>query len=399
MKKLLVFATVALVSLAGYAQQALWGSAPVVSPEVHSDHTVTFRLKAPKARQVQLHGDFLPTTAIKTERGEFDVAMPVDMVEKDGVWEWTTPQPLQPELYSYNMIIDGVKVNDPSNVYMIRDVASVFSVFIVGGERGDLYSVNEVPHGTVSRIWYESPGLKMNRRLTVYTPAGYEKGGKYPVFYLLHGAGGDEEAWINLGRTSQILDNLIAQGKVEPMIVVMTNGNAWQQAAPGESPLGYTVPSMGTGAQRQAVEADFVSTFPDVVKFVEKTYRVKKGKANRAIAGLSMGASHSCAISRLYPDMFDYVGLFSGGGGRPNLKDNPLYGDMEGLLAKQFAKKPALYYIACGNRDFVYKGIEEYRQFLTEKGYPFEYFETGEGHIWRNWRIYLSEFAPRLFKK
>ena len=200
--------------------------------------------------------------------------------------------------------------NDPSNVYMIRDVASVFSVFIVGGERGDLYSVNEVPHGTVSRIWYESPGLKMNRRLTVYTPAGYEKGGKYPVFYLLHGAGGDEEAWINLGRTSQILDNLIAQGKVEPMIVVMTNGNAWQQAAPGESPLGYTVPSMGTGAQRQAVEADFVSTFPDVVKFVEKTYRVKKGKANRAIAGLSMGAYHSCAISRLYPDMFDYVGLF-----------------------------------------------------------------------------------------
>ena len=97
--------------------------------------------------------------------------------------------------------------------------------------------------------------------------------------------------------------------------------------------------------------------------------------------------------------MFDYVGLFSGGGGRPNLKDNPLYGDMEGLLAKQFAKKPALYYIACGNRDFLYKGIEEYRQFLTEKGYPFEYFETGEGHIWRNWRIYLSEFAPRLFKK
>ena len=200
MKKLFLLAAVALVSLVGYAQQALWGSAPVVSPEVHADHTVTFRLKAPKARRVQLHGDFLPTTAIKTERGEFDVAMPVDMVEKDGVWEWTTPQPLQPELYSYNMIIDGVKVNDPSNVYMIRDVASVFSVFIVGGERGDLYSVNEVPHGTVSRIWYESPGLKMNRRLTVYTPAGYEKGGKYPVFYLLHGAGGDEEAWINLGR-------------------------------------------------------------------------------------------------------------------------------------------------------------------------------------------------------
>ena len=145
MKKLVAISAFLLTALAGHAQQALWGAAPVVSPEIHPDHTVTFRLKAPKARQVQLMGDFLPTKAIKTERGEFDVAMPVDMVEKEGVWEWTTPEPLKPELYSYNLLIDGVKVNDPSNVYMIRDVASVFSVFIVEGERADLYKVNEVP--------------------------------------------------------------------------------------------------------------------------------------------------------------------------------------------------------------------------------------------------------------
>ena len=133
---------------------------------------------------------------------------------KDGVWEFTTPEPLKPELYSYTFLVDGLKINDPANVYMIRDVASVTNVFIIGGdERIDLYKVNKVPHGTVSKVWYNSPALGMDRRLTVYTPAGYETSGKrYPVFYLLHGMGGDENAWSELGRTAQILDNLIAQG-------------------------------------------------------------------------------------------------------------------------------------------------------------------------------------------
>ena len=159
-----------------------------------------------------------------------------DLIEKDGIWEFTSA-PLAPELYSYSFVVDGLMMRDPSNVYMIRDVASVTNVFIIGGGRADLYKVNDVPHGSVTRVWYESPSLKMNRRLTVYTPAGYEqnKSKKYPVFYLLHGAGGDEEAWIALGRTAQILDNLIAQGKAEPMIVVMTNGNAGEQAADRKS--------------------------------------------------------------------------------------------------------------------------------------------------------------------
>ena len=386
-----------LVCAMTFAQQALWGGAPVVSPEIHDNNTVTFRLKAPKAVKVQVTGDFLPTQKIKTPFGEFDGPGVADLKEgKDGVWEFTTPEPLKPELYSYSFIVDDLKMMDPSNVYMIRDVATVTNVFIIGGDRADLYKVNKVPHGTVRRMWYNSPALGMDRRLTVYTPAGYETGGKrYPVFYLLHGMGGDEEAWIALGRTSQILDNLIAQGKAKPMIVVMTNGNAAQEAAPGESSLGFAAPSMN---QPKTMEGSFETAFPDVVKFIDKNFRTLANKKNRAIAGLSMGGFHSMHISKQYPDMFDYVGLFSAAIMPGKDVKSPIYDDLEGKLKIQFAKKPALYWIGIGNTDFLYKANEDYRKMLDEKGYKYTSYETGEGHIWKNWRIYLTEFAPLLFK-
>ena len=386
-----------LICAMTFAQQALWGAAPVVSPEIHDNNTVTFRLKAPKAVKVQVTGDFLPTQKIKTPFGEFDGPGVADLKEgKDGVWEFTTPEPLKPELYSYSFIVDDLKMMDPSNVYMIRDVATVTNVFIIGGDRADLYKVNKVPHGTVRRMWYNSPTLGMDRRLTVYTPAGYETGGKrYPVFYLLHGMGGDEEAWIALGRTSQILDNLIAQGKAKPMIVVMTNGNAAQEAAPGESSLGFAAPSMN---QPKTMEGSFETAFPDVVKFIDKNFRTLANKKNRAIAGLSMGGFHSMHISKQYPDMFDYVGLFSAAIMPGKDVKSPIYDDLEGKLKIQFAKKPALYWIGIGNTDFLYKANEDYRKMLDEKGYKYIYYETGEGHIWKNWRIYLTEFAPLLFQ-
>ena len=236
----------------------------------------------------------------------------------------------------------------------------------------------------------------MDRRLTVYTPAGYETSGKrYPVFYLLHGMGGDENAWSELGRTAQILDNLIAQGKAKPMIVVMTNGNAALEAAPGESSLGFAAPNMNLP---KTMEGSFETAFPDVVKFIDKTYRTQANKKGRAIAGLSMGGYHSMHISKQYPDMFDYVGLFSAAI-MPN-KDvkSPIYDNLEAKLKTQFAKKPALYYIAIGNKDFLFQANSDYRKMLDEKGYKYEYYETGEGHIWKNWRIYLTEFAPKIFK-
>ena len=385
MKRLSFLVLCFLLCIATFAQQALWGNAPVVSPEVHENHTVTFRLKAPKAVKVQIVGDFTPQGV-------------VEMVEnKEGVWEYTTPEPLAPELYCYNFVVDGLKINDPNNVYRIRDVSSVFDVFIIGGGRADLYKVSKVPHGTVAKVWYKSPSLGIDRRMTVYTPADYETSGKrYPVFYLLHGMGGDENAWSELGRTAQIMDNLIAQGKAEPMIVVMTNGNAAQEATPGESSLGFLPPSMQLP---KTMEGSFETHFPEVVKFIDKNYRTKANKKNRAIAGLSMGGYHSLHISKQYPDMFNYVGLFSAAIFPNKNVSSPVYEDMEGKLEVQFAKKPALYWIAIGKTDFLYKANSDYRKLLDEKGYKYEYFENEDGHIWRNWRIYLSEFAPKLFKQ
>lgn len=396
MIKRLLLTLLFFVFVDAYAQQTLWGDKPIVSPEIHSDNTVTFRMRAPKAVRVQITGDFLPMQHSESAYGKYDVPGIADLKEgKEGVWEYTTPLPLLPELYNYSFIVDGLKTTDPANVYLIRDVATVFNVFIVGGARADLYKVNSVNHGTVSRRWYWSPSLKMNRRLAVYTPAGYEESNKrYPVFYLLHGMGGDEEAWLALGRASQILDNLIAAGNAKPMIVVMTNGNVSQEAAPGESSLGYIVPTMQLP---KTMDGSMEESFPDVVNFIDATYRTVKRKSGRAIAGLSMGGFHSLHISKQYPDMFDYVGLFSAAIMPDKQVKSSVYDNTENRLKIQFNKNPKLYWIAIGKTDFLYKANEEYRKMLNEKGFKYTYYETDEGHIWRNWRIYLTEFVPMLF--
>lgn len=393
MKRLTALTVALLIGVTMFAQQALWGTAPVVSPEIHDNNTVTFRFKAPKAVRVQLTGDFLPVQ----KNAKFEAPGIVDLKEgQEGVWEYTTPEPLKPELYSYSFIVDGLRMNDPANVYLIRDVSTLTNVFIIGGDRADFYKVNPVPHGTVSRIWYDSPALGLERRMTVYTPAGYETSGKrYPVLYLLHGMGGDEEAWISLGRTAQIPDNLIAQGKAKPMIVVMPNGNASQEAAPGESSRGMVPPTMQLP---KTMEGSYEQAFPEIVKFIDKNYRTIKSKSGRAIAGLSMGGFHSLHISKQYPDMFNYIGLFSAAI-MPNKEvSSPIYENMEGKLKVQFDKNPALYWIAIGKTDFLYKANEEYRKLLDEKGYKYTYYESDEGHIWKNWRIYLTEFVPMLFR-
>ena len=396
MIKRLLLTLLFFVFVDAHAQQTLWGDKPIVSPEIHSDNTVTFRMRAPKAVRVQITGYFLPMQHSESAYGKYDVPGIADLKEgKEGVWEYTTPLPLLPELYNYSFIVDGLKTTDPANVYLIRDVATVFNVFIVGGARADLYKVNSVNHGTVSRRWYWSPSLKMNRRLAVYTPAGYEESNKrYPVFYLLHGMGGDEEAWLALGRASQILDNLIAAGKAKPMIVVMTNGNVSQEAAPGESSLGYIVPTMQLP---KTMDGSMEESFPDVVNFIDATYRTVKRKSGRAIAGLSMGGFHSLHISKQYPDMFDYVGLFSAAIMPDKQVKSSVYDNTENKLKIQFNKNPKLYWIAIGKTDFLYKANEEYRKMLNEKGFKYTYYETDEGHIWRNWRIYLTEFVPMLF--
>ena len=214
MKKVLFIVALALMPFFAFAQQALWGVPTIISPEINADKTVTFRFMAPTANRVQVTGDFLPVEKVKTPYGEYERQGFADLQKNEqGLWEFTTVAPLAPELYSYSFVVDSLRMPDPSNVYQIRDVGTITNVFIIPGGRADLYCVNKVPHGTVSKVWYESPSLGMSRRLTVYTPAGYEDSKKrYPVLYLQHGMGGDENAWTELGRAAQILDNLIAQG-------------------------------------------------------------------------------------------------------------------------------------------------------------------------------------------
>lgn len=383
MKKLFIsLAAILLSCVVAQAQQALWSRAAVVSPQINDDGSVTFRLNAPETRKAIVAGDF-------TTKDGKDIGFGEMTRNEQGVWEFTTP-PLRSELYSYTFIVDGVRMCDPSNVYINRDVASVMNILITDGDRGDLYKVNDVPHGSVKRCWYDSPTLGKQRRMTVYTPAGYEQGKeKYPVLYLLHGAGGDEEAWMTLGRTSQIMDNLIAKGQCRPMIVVMTNGNPWQQAAPGESAAGMMQPAMKFDPSQKSFE----EAFGDVISYVESNYRTIRKKEARAVAGLSMGGGHSFNISRMYPDKFDYVGLFSAAVG--GVKD----ADVAASLATQRDKGFKLYWIACGNTDFLYGANRDYMKYLDSIDFPYTYRESDGGHIWRNWRIYLSEFAPMLFAK
>lgn len=404
----LIFAFAIMFMANAFAQQALFAGKTLVSPEINADKTVTFRLYAPKAVTVQLTGDFLPKTKVQTPFGVQESDGIADLKEENGIWTYTTPQPLAPELYSYKFKVNGMDMLDPSNVYRTRDITTFVNIFIITnakGDCGDLYSVNNVPHGNVNRVWYDSPTLGTKRRMTIYTPPTYEEGGKYPVLYLLHGAGGDEEAWPALGRQAQILDNLIAEGKAKPMIVVMTNGNANCDAAPGEWHKGFYTPSfMGhnEGAQPKATTEE---AYKDVMKYVENHYRVLKGQNNTAICGLSMGGYHTYAISKLNPGKFGYIGLFSaaiqmGQSNHGNDINSAIKADDKtaAQLKALFAAKPKLYWIAIGKTDFLYDQNKTYRQYLTENNYPFEYFETGEGHIWKNWRIYLSKFATMVFK-
>lgn len=247
--------------------------------------------------------------------------------------------------------------------------------------------------------------------MTVYTPAGYtdpkNKSKKYPVLYLCHGAGGDEDAWTTLGRAAQILDNLIADGKAEPMIVVMPNGNVNTSAAPGEWSAGMYQPVfMGGGNQFPAAKASMEESFPDIINYVESHYRVLKGAANTAMCGLSMGGGHTFMTTKMYPGKFGYIGLFSAGiftGGRNDNGSTALDRmnadpKLDSDMAALFAAKPKLYYIAIGSTDFLYASSKDLRTWLDAKQYPYEYLETDGGHIWKNWRIYLAEFSQKFFK-
>ena len=379
--RILLSVLVALVAFSPLsAQQNLWQAKGVTSLEVLDDGSVVVRLYAPEAKSVVLKCDFVPDGNVAMQRTD------------DGVWEYRS-EPLASELYCYRFSIDGMAdVVDPASSYVMRDVGSLMSYFIVAGERGDLYAPQGVKHGSLSRVWAPMGGQE--RRMVVYTPAGYERGkGKYPVLYLLHGMGGDEEAWVATGRVVEIMDNLIASGKAEPMIVVMTNGCTKHVAAPGYSEEGMFRPYMSG-----SMDGTFEAMFKDVVEWVDATYRTIAKPEKRAIAGLSMGGFHAMQISKHYPDLFDYVGLFSAAIFRGE-SGVEMYEKLEQRLLRQFELEPKLYWIAIGSGDFLYDENVEYRELLDRLGCKYTYRESAGGHEWRNWRIYLCEFAQMLFKK
>ena len=373
-KALAVFAASLLMAGALSAQELsnfnFGGRQQIVSPEI-ADGQVTFRLAADYATVVQLAGNWLEGA--------------VPMKKENGVWSVTIDLP-SPEIYTYNFVVDGVSVNDPQNYMVQRDGTRYLNMLMVPGERTAPYF--ETDHrGTVTYKWYDSAILGINRRLTVYTPYGYEAKAnakkKYPVLYLLHGAGGDEEAWSSMGRAAQILDNLIEQGKAQPMIVVMPNGNPNQQAAQTlglkTSDVNFRDPAYANAYVRSLCE--------EIVPFIEKEFRVNAKPESRAIAGLSMGGGHTISASPLYPAMFDYICPLSAAG---SANDEQIQ-----TLKKAGVK---LYFLACGTSDFLYEGSKTLDATLTKNGLDHIFYQSEGGHTWANWRLYLQTFAPMLFK-
>jgi enterochelin esterase family protein len=367
-----------------------------VSPEMLPDGRVTFRLLAPAALEVKLNGDW-----------EGGAGVPLVKDDK-GTWS-VSVGPLAPELWGYTFSVDGVRTLDPRNPDSKRDGARLDSILLVPGPASDLYAMKNVPHGRVSQVWYPSPTLKMERRMYVYTPPSYEKGReKYPVLYLLHGAGGDEDAWTTLGRTNMILDNLIAQGKAKPMIVVMPNGNANQNVgqgtayrptpSPGPAALALTtavqpaVPAPPSGGAPRSQSPFPESLVKDIIPYVERSFRVRTDKESRALAGLSMGGGHTVTASNAHPGTFGYIGVFSAG-----------VRNLDETAEKRFAALKAggvrLYYVGCGVEDqLAYAGSQALVEILKKNGFAYRFNETPGGHTWANWRIYLADLAPRLFR-
>jgi len=389
---------------AAYPQQAAPGrgaAAPrPVSPEIHADRTVTFRLSAPKANEVTLNGSW---------EGARDIKMSKD---DNGIWS-VTVGPLGAQLWGYWYLVDGVKALDPGNGETQRDGSRIDNLLMISGPESDLWDFKDVPHGTIHTVWYPSPTLKQDRRrMYVYTPPGYEANQtRYPVLYLLHGGGGDEDAWITMGRANVILDNLIAAGKAKPMIVVMPNGNATQTVsqgyaygptparqsvqAPAPPPL-QAAAAGGRGGAAARPPQPYAGSYPeslvkDVIPFVEKTYRVIANKDNRAIAGLSMGGGHTLTATNNNPGVFGYIGVFSSG---PRTVDEAYEKQLEAVKAGGVK----FYWTGAGTTDMARDGTMNLHSLLEKHGFKTSYKEIPGSHYWFLWRDFLGDFGSILFR-
>jgi enterochelin esterase family protein len=351
-----------------------------ISPEVSTDRHVTFRVHAPQAQAVRLSGGDIP--------GNNEPAKMVK--DTNGVWE-VTLGPLDAGAYRYRFDVDALPVIDPRNPATSESNNNVWSLVSVPGS--ELMDTRQVPHGAVAAVTYYSTALQRFRRFHVYTPPGYDSGkGKFPVFYLLHGAGDCDEAWTSVGRAGFILDNLIAMGKAKPMLVVM--------------PAGHTGP-FRFGGPRPAVD-DFSKDFlNDVMPYVEKHYRVYADRKHRAMAGLSMGGGQTLNIGIPHLKDFAYLGVFSSGvfgitgrgpGGQPQQGPTFEERNKEVLDDPKLKKDLKVLWFATGKDDFVMETTRATVAMLKKHGFNVVFQETSGAHTWLNWRNYLCEFAPQLFQ-
>jgi enterochelin esterase-like enzyme len=342
-----------------------------VSPEVQADRKVTFRLFAPKASEVVLMGSPGILEVIKKP-------MPLQRDEK-GVWSLTIG-PLPAGFYTYGYAIDGgLRMPDPSNPNLELRRWGPTSSFIVPGTEKGVFEERRVPHGTVHVNFYDSANLGAQRIVYVYTPPGYESGNqRYPVLYLLHGNGQIEASWTWTGRANVILDNLLADGKIKPMVVVMPYGHV-----PREIKTAGAAPAPNDPA---AIEKELLT---GVKPLVETKYRVLKNRNHRAIAGLSMGAAQSLSIGLHNLDQFAHIAAFSGGGNRA---------EWEKADAAMLNQKLKVLWLGCGTDDFAYAGVKGMHDLFTQKNVKHVWNPSEGGHSWPNWQVYLSKYAPLLFR-
>ncbi len=347
------------------------------APTLHPDHSVTFRVKAPNAKEVFLAGDLAPQ-ALAMTKGD------------DGVWSVTTA-PLAPEIYTYKFRVDGTDVLDIENPRFKVWRTSESLIEVPGDPPQSWDWVDAVPHGTVHLHSYASPTLGgTTRHFRVYTPAGYEeaKDAAYPVLYLCHGYGDNEAAWMDVGQAHRIADNLIAAKKAVPMLIVMPYGHALKKGETGDL--------FGRDRGNNNFEAVSADILAELIPFVESHYRTKKDAAHRGLVGLSMGGGQALGMGLAHPDTFAWVGGFSSG-----LADN------EEAWAKIFSEvvarpeianqKLKLLWIACGKSDFLLDRNTAFIAWLEEKKIRHTYTLSEGGHAWPVWRRYLTDFLPLLF--
>ncbi len=352
----------------------------VVSPEIFAGRRVAFRINAPQAQSVRLTGSDIP--------GNLQGAAMIK--GENGVWE-VTLGPIDPGAYRYNFNVDRVSVIDPRNPSTSESNNNTWSMFYVPGS--DFMDLQNVPHGAVASVPYYSSALKKWRRMHVYTPPGYELGrGKYPVLYLLHGAGDSDDSWTSVGRAGFILDNLIAADKAKPMVIVMPAGHTSQN----------TAGIVGSPAAQDEFSEEFVT---DIMPYAETHYRVIADRQHRAIAGLSMGGSQTLNIAIPHLDKFAYIGVYSSGliagllgsqAQAPGASWEQLHqSELDNAASKKGLK---LVWFSTGADDQLITTSKSTVELLKKHGFNAIFKDSPGGHTWINWRNYLNEFAPQLFQ-